>query len=311
MTDWFDSKMKQSNPKSHHALLMWYVVLGAIHELVHFACAVFTGRCNIFQIIFYDGILSFLLRLILGRQIIIPYSSQNDEYGEFVIRHSGWIVSVMIALVVSRLPSHRKNLQLAAMITAVEAVTTDLLRWHTFIPLITSSRDSSLLFYCGNFGIIVLHQSWFANKTGRKALDVIEKMISVTMMRGAQSGGVVTFIPHGSSSNLKGTRSRCVNKKRTDLSKLVRSKIESDVFRFGKQPFPKGFVPVMSGHTRFATSSKATMDGTHPHQWTPSTPRRVYDFHAPLDGDHEFVPRVVIVENFITVSIPSVLTFHT
>lgn len=29
------------------------------------------------------------------------------------------------------------------------------------------------------------------------------------------------------------------------------------------------------GHTRFATSSKASMDGTHPHQWSP---RRFYTF---------------------------------
>ena len=30
------------------------------------------------------------------------------------------------------------------------------------------------------------------------------------------------------------------------------------------------------GHTRFATSSKASMDGTHPHQWSP---RRFYTFY--------------------------------
>ena len=49
----------------------------------------------------------------------------------------------------------------------------------------------------------------------------------VTMMRGAQSGGVVTYLP--GSNGLKGSRSRVVNKKRTDLSLLVKKKLISDV----------------------------------------------------------------------------------
>ena len=28
-------------------------------------------------------------------------------------------------------------------------------------------------------------------------------------------------------------------------------------------------VQIFAGHTRFATTSKASLDGTHPHQWTP------------------------------------------
>ena len=30
------------------------------------------------------------------------------------------------------------------------------------------------------------------------------------------------------------------------------------------------------GHTRFATSSKATLEGTHPHRWTPPQTQDVY-----------------------------------
>eukprot|EP00526_Cylindrotheca_closterium_P029493 CAMPEP_0113659004 /NCGR_PEP_ID=MMETSP0017_2-20120614/32085_1 /TAXON_ID=2856 /ORGANISM="Cylindrotheca closterium" /LENGTH=40 /DNA_ID=CAMNT_0000573443 /DNA_START=376 /DNA_END=494 /DNA_ORIENTATION=+ /assembly_acc=CAM_ASM_000147 len=40
------------------------------------------------------------------------------------------------------------------------------------------------------------------------------------MMRGAQSGGVVTYVPNG-KNNMKAIRTRVVNGKRTDLSKLV------------------------------------------------------------------------------------------
>lgn len=79
-----------------------------------------------------------------------------------------------------------------------------------------------------------------------------------------------------------------MNAKRTVLSKGVRSKIEKDnCSRIGNNLSGwngKAFNPNTSGkhlvrgffgHTRFATSSKATMDGTHPHQWSP---RRFYTF---------------------------------
>ena len=114
---------------------------------------------------------------------------------------------------------------------------------------------------------------------------------------GAQSGGVVTFEPAknglaiDSSSQapiIRGIRSRVVNAKRTVLSKGVRSMIEKDnCSRIGNNlsgwsdrafnPNPSGrrLVRGFFGHTRFATSSKASMDGTHPHQWSL---RRIYTF---------------------------------
>ena len=136
------------------------------------------------------------------------------------------------------------------------------------------------------------------------------------MMRGAQSGGVVTFEPtkytfttsnkrhthhHASSSStsteailpplLKGVRSRVVNAKRTDLSKRIRQKIEQDncssltgnlhgwnkaeyTLNEGAGKLVRGFF----GHTRFATSSKASFDGTHPHLWSKRREYSVYSF---------------------------------
>jgi hypothetical protein len=54
---------------------------------------------------------------------------------------------------------------------------------------------------------------------GKTALDVLEKMVNVTMMRGAQCGGVVTYSaehPDGTKDRpqLEGIRSRVVNAKR-------------------------------------------------------------------------------------------------
>ncbi len=65
------------------------------------------------------------------------------------------------------------------------------------------------------------------------------------------------------------------------------------------------------GHTRFATSSKASFEGTHPHQWSVRRDYRVYSFGSASSfansvknrrGGEEVVvqPRVVGVENYIT-----------
>ena len=42
--------------------------------------------------------------------------------------------------------------------------------------------------FCGNFGILLLNPSWLAIDGGRTALDILEKMINVTMMRGKGIG---------------------------------------------------------------------------------------------------------------------------
>ena len=128
----------------------------------------------------------------------------------------------------------------------------------------------------------------------------------MTMMRGAQSGGVVTFEPtkysnkHRQDSSscssqlpplLKGVRSRIVNAKRTDLSKILKHKLITDncspltgnlrgynsseyTINEGGGKLVRGFF----GHTRFATSSKSSFEGTHPHQWSKRTEHKLYSF---------------------------------
>jgi len=155
------------------------------------------------------------------------------------------------------------------------------------------------------------------------------------MMRGAQSGGVVTFEPtkythrhHNrptASSEvpplLKGIRSRVVNAKRSDLSKRLRQKIIQDncssitgnlrgwdkaeyTLNDGGGKLVRGFF----GHTRFATSSKASFDGTHPHMWSKRREYSVYSFRSASASSsslssrsrNQLEPRIVGVENYIT-----------
>lgn len=93
----------------------------------------------------------------------------------------------------------------------------------------------------------------------------------------------------------RAVRSRVVNRKRTDLSKLLRRKVQADVhFR---SPFP-----FLMGHTRFATSSKSTLDGTHPHRWTAPSMWRMYDFNVPRKNTagFSFEAKSTRVENYVT-----------
>jgi hypothetical protein len=58
----------------------------------------------------------------------------------------------------------------------------------------------------------------------------------------------------------------------------------------------KGFF----GHTRFATSSKASFDGTHPHIWSPRKIYNVYPFASASAASTTVRSRSVGVENYIT-----------
>ena len=98
-------------------------------------------------------------------------------------------------------------------------------------------------------------------------------------------------------------RTRVVKSKRSDLSKLLRTKMAKDVIyptgnnmslcssknrnegslsltnhadcvMQGVDPYRVRF---FAGHTRFATSSKATLDGTHPHRWSEPKELLFYD----------------------------------
>jgi hypothetical protein len=269
---------------SFASLLLWYLIWGAVHEFVHVAVAfVLSRRSNIETEWYFD--LGFLAHVLLGRQSPLdPNMDLNPDF-EIIIRHSGWITSVWIAWFLrdhetKQTRDRRGAAFLAAVLTAIEAISTDLLRIPV-IPLFQPILPNS--FFCGNFGIILLHQAWLQDG-GTSALDVLEKMVQVTMMRGAQSGGVVTLI--SKSGGYK--RTRVVNKKRTSLAKLLRSKLARDV-NFRRLPATTH----VAGHTRFATSSKATLEGTHPQQWTPRTIRRVWNTAKKI---FETIP----VENFVT-----------
>ena len=140
-----------------------------------------------------------------------------------IITHAGWILSVMLAVgchvlhnnIATRTSSTNNNMQpqnngkfgmfntqhvrkvflnptipIVAYITALEAIVTDLFGFTPIHPYLgdynktDNSSSTIIICFCGNFGILLLNPSWLSIDGGRTALDVLEKMINVTMMRG-------------------------------------------------------------------------------------------------------------------------------
>lgn len=319
--------------------LGFYVLFGTVHELAHLASfillSVSYSNQSFAEVFWHLGFgsagsgIKVLLRALLGRYCILP-TDGIDKYDDptflpaFILtasRHVGWISSILIAIGLHFLHNRRGNgssarsstlatCKLAAYATAIEALSTDLLG---LVPHSPSSYAATTALFCGNFGVILLNSKWLTEDGGKAALNVMEKMVNVTMMRGAQCGGVVTFEDHHKPSGggapdmpqLTGLRSRVVNSKRTDLSKGIRKKVEKDACNpltgklRGSDKGDKSFVGGFYGHTRFATTSKVTFDGTHPHQWTPRTKRSVY-YPFSSKPTQKAAKHTIYVENFIT-----------
>eukprot|EP00980_Cylindrotheca_fusiformis_P028298 scaffold22589_cov138-Cylindrotheca_fusiformis.AAC.61 len=265
-----------------------YVALGALHELAHVLVAKLLSPSNQWPSIFS---LDSILAIVMERRVVLDIGNNEDDgHTEGVIRNAGWIVSVFLAWLMCHQYGRLSPLGLASIVTAVEALTTDLCGFGRLLPVSLSQAigfESVRVFYCGNFGILLLHHWWLTNRGRKSALDCLEQMVSITMMRGAQSGGVVTYVPSDRHS-MKAIRTRVVNRKRTDLSKQIRNRVQKS---FKPRKGTDGVL--LAGHTRFATSSMATLSGTHPHRWSPGSFKRVYSWSTNQ-------VQTVWVENFIT-----------
>lgn len=233
----------------------WYWLFGVGHEMSHVLCAVFLRHWPSFSV-------QNLVALMLCRRVHIPMqTSKTSKWCEAAVRNAGWVGSVLLMLISSS-AGLSLTAQAAAAVTLFEAVLSDLCAvWP---------HPGGDWFLCGNFGLVLLNSAW---ATSSKVKDILESMVEVTMLRGAQTGGVVTFAPGRghtgdmtSMTSMTGLRTRVVNKKRTTLSELLRQGLESTE-RWSFRRLPE-FGRIYAGHTRFATSSKATFDGTHPHQWS-------------------------------------------
>ena len=140
---------------------------------------------------------------------------------------------------------------------------------------------------CGNFGLLLLLPLERAT-----VLSLLRRMLKITMVRGAQSAGLVTY--ETASAGVRGVRSRVVNRKRTDLDDLLLARIARTLRgRVFAQDRPR----IFHAHTRFATSSVSNLDGCHPHQWLP---RRLQTVWTSTDNGRRFVGEARGVEGYVT-----------
>ena len=181
-----NSPQKQRQRTTTIPLLIAYVIFGALHEFAHLLTASWLLQDST-TIHHNEGgnILTLILQILLGRCVNIPLHDKN-KLTISIIRHSGWIFSTVIAIIAYAL--YKRSIlkssivPIAACITAVEGITTDLLG---FIPQHQQQWKGScdyLTLFCGNFGVLLLNSSWLSIDGGRTALDVLEKMVSYILL---------------------------------------------------------------------------------------------------------------------------------
>lgn len=205
--------MQYYRSKTTIETIIWYLVFGVLHELSHVAIAtILLGQ----SLNTFESLYQFVLRAVLGRcwEMTID-TDMPSTFAINTIRHFGWIFSVVVAMVTCHVHRSRNNkfnsknncnkncsplnnpLVYAAALTAIESISTDLFGLENYLlPLFptlggtnNSINTNTVTFYCGNFGLILLNPAYNATAKGcETALDILEKMISVTMVRGAQSG---------------------------------------------------------------------------------------------------------------------------
>ena len=180
--------MALSPPTERSMSLVVFVVACSVatilHELGHVGCA----RC-----------LGYRAHLKGARCVVAPGISAKPT-ATALVHHCGWIISVTLAAVATVLALPQAVLA-ALWLTAAEAVSSDLVMRHC------AAADH---FHCGNFGLLL-----FDVTSKKLVIPVLRTMLRVTMMRGAQSAGVVTYVRR--KKVMHGVRSRVVNGKRTDL----------------------------------------------------------------------------------------------
>ena len=185
--------------------LLWYAAFGAAHEAAHLLAA--SALCG-------EGAPSAhnFLRAALARHVVLDEGEENGGRCDVrAVRHSGWLASVLVAALVRGVRSPRDarrgkcvegmgrrflflggrwgGVQLAAAVTALEALASDLLQLRPGAGAAVAgggaggSGGGGVWLFCGNFGIVMINLAWAAGGS-RGALDILEKMVEVTMMRG-------------------------------------------------------------------------------------------------------------------------------
>ena len=148
----------KSFAKQYLPFITSYLAFGLLHELSHVAIASILLGPSLTNNPFasFDNLYQFVMRGMLGRYCLIEVGNDDDvsSVHHLVIRHFGWIFSIVIAMGLHWYHHHRQNssnvkdmnkissslssllvdpiIVVAAYVTAFEAITTDL---FSFVPI--------------------------------------------------------------------------------------------------------------------------------------------------------------------------------
>eukprot|EP00667_Euglena_gracilis_P026676 EG_transcript_32337 len=160
-----------SSPWTALDTLVAWGLSGAFHETAHLLTAAMVGGSPVSS-----------PRNTWG--VLLRHSCQvslKSPWQVVVVRHAGWLASCAVVVAIIMVGGMRSGIVLGVAVTALEAICSDLLGLYASAPH---------TFFCGNFGLLLLTMA-----SKGKVLTTLQRMIAITMMRGAQSGGVVTYVP--------------------------------------------------------------------------------------------------------------------
>ena len=150
----------KSFTKQYLPFITAYLVFGLLHELSHVVIAsiLLGSSLNNNPFTTFDNLYQFVVRALLGRYCLIEAANDDDGVSStqhLVIRHFGWIFSIVIAMGLHWYHRRRQNssnvkdtmkisllfsdpiIVVAAYVTALESITTDL---FSFAPINVNPR---------------------------------------------------------------------------------------------------------------------------------------------------------------------------
>jgi len=288
------------------------VVAILLHESAHvlaaFAVSTLAGK-PFPKVVFGVSCRQLLAQLLPG--LLVPgmhvevqlEESEKDSLAMLIVRTGGLVYSALLPLLwpvffdfnyelvgttsSSWLYAHASRSSLCGALLALDgAVLSDL----------PSGPLSGLLpplgiFCCGNWGLLVPRERLGDDRKTKSSelfpnvcVQLLNRVLDVVEMRGAQAGGLITYVSGGANRVLT-FRSRTVKTKRGHLGVMMFGKFKKALrwnqwtsclcCRRRPQPLP---IVLAQGHSRFGTSSAPAECETHPHQWLGNRQESVWAF---------------------------------
>ncbi|CAE8632749.1 unnamed protein product [Polarella glacialis] len=208
-----------------------------------------------------------------GLHLHIPSfgGTNSDSVQVAVVRHAGLLFSLLLPL--HMIPSEadpNSSIAWATFLGSLLAAAGALLSDLPGGPLLGLEPPAGI-FCCGNWGLLVPRSSLVKNSEllPKVCWDLLNSVIDVVEMRGAQAGGLSMFLGNG-HDKVEALVIRVVKTKRGYVADMLVQKIRRMLAwrslgcgrRLRALP-----VVLIQGHTRFGTSSAPAEKETHPHRW--------------------------------------------